>query len=274
MANKVTYSGSTYSKFRPSYSDEIYSLIYKFHEEHNNEYDTVIDVGTGTGQVAVELSKKFKQVYGIDALSEQIKNATPRENITYQVGPAEDLSQFENSSVDMITVGTAFHWFDHSQFFKEAKRVLKRETGTLAIFGYFYPVIKDEPKANELIKALHTGPFDKYSNQNIRFIRNMYRDIVFPFTEQVWYITPKTEDTTNISHAIQGSLMKASMSLEHFRHYMKTSSAYFNYIKENPDKEDPIDKLMNDILSTTDIKDLEQVVKLEWPTVLVLAKND
>ncbi|KAI9486329.1 MAG: S-adenosyl-L-methionine-dependent methyltransferase [Benjaminiella poitrasii] len=274
MSSKVSYTGSAYSKFRPTYSDEIYSLIYDFHERHANDYNLAVDVGTGTGQVAIELSKKFKQVYGIDNLEEQINNATAQDNITYQVGSGEDLSHFKDNSVDMITVGTAFHWFSHNQFFEEAKRVLKRNTGTLAIFGYFYPIIKGEPKANELIKALHTGPFNTYSNDNVRFIRNMYRDIVFPFNEQAWYITPKSEDTTNISQPTQDSLMKASMSLDAFKHYMKTSSAYYNYMEENPDKEDPVDKLVKDVMSTMGIQDYQHVIELEWPTVLVLAKND
>ena len=68
----------------------------------------VIDSGTGTGQAAIELCKKFKSVYGIDTLPEQINNATPRDNITYQVGPGEDLSQFQDHSVDMITVALPF----------------------------------------------------------------------------------------------------------------------------------------------------------------------
>jgi len=261
-ASNVSYKGGAYSKFRPSYSDEIYSLIYKYHDQCNGEYDLVIDSGTGTGQAAIELCKKFKSVVGIDNLPEQINNATPRDNITYQVGPGED----------MITVGTAFHWFDHDKFFKEAKRVLKHKTGTLAIFGYFYPVISNEPKANELVKE-SLDKLEKYTNPNVRFVRNMYRDITFPFKEQAWYITPKSEDTTNISKPTAGSLMEASMTIENYRHYMKTASAYFNYMEDHPN-DDPVDKLVEDIMKALNITNKEHVINLEWPTALVLARND
>lgn len=269
----VSYEGGSYSKFRPSYSDEIYSLIYKFHDQNNGEYNIVVDVGTGTGQAAVELCKKFKRVYGIDTLTEQIENATPRDNIEYQVGPGEDLSQFHDNSVDMITVGTAFHWFDHDKFFKEAKRVLKHKTGTLAVFGYYFPVISNEPKANELVKNL-IEKLEQYSNSNIRFIKSMYRDIAFPFNEQTWYITPKSEDITNISQPTAGSLMKASMTMENYNHYMKTASAYYNYIKDHPKEDDPIDTLVKDIMQALNITDYQCVIDLEWPTSLVLARND
>lgn len=271
-ASNVSYKGGAYSQFRPSYSDEIYSLIYKFHDQNNGDYNLVIDSGTGTGQAAIELCKKFKSVYGIDTLAEQINNAVPRDNITYQVGAGEDLSQFGDHSVDMITVGTAFHWFDHDKFFKEAKRVLKHNTGTLAVFGYFFPVISNEPKANELVKKL-VDKFEKYTNPNVRFVQNMYRDIVFPFKEQAWYITPKSEDTTNISLPTTGSLMEASMTMENYRHYMKTASAYFNYMEGHPN-DDPVDKLVEDIMKTLNITDNQHVINLEWPTALVLARND
>ncbi|GAN04428.1 conserved hypothetical protein [Mucor ambiguus] len=271
-ASNVSYQGDAYSKFRPSYSDEIYSLIYNFHDQENGEYNLVIDSGTGTGQAAIELCKKFKSVHGIDTLPEQINNATSRDNITYQVGPGEDFSQFQNNSVDMITVGTAFHWFDHEKFFKEAKRVLKHKTGTLAIFGYYFPVISNEPKVNELVKQL-VDKLEKYTNPKVRFVRNMYRDITFPFKDQAWYITPKSEDTTNISQPTTGSLMEASMTMENYRHYMKTASAYFNYMEDYPN-DDPVDKLVEDIMKTLNITDNQHVVHLEWPTALILARND
>lgn len=276
MSNKnINYSGATYSKFRPSYSEEIYSLIYKFHSSNNGEYKLALDVGCGTGQAAIEIAEKFTQVYGIDTLQEQIDSATARDNIIYQVGPGEDLSQFEDHSVDLITSGTAFHWFQHEKFFKEAKRVLK-ENGTLAIFGYYFPVIKNEPKANELLKAVTIELFDKYSNSNNRYVKNMYRDIQFPFKLQKWYITPKSEDITHISEPTQASLMEATMTIENFAHYLKTASPYFNYIDdvENKDKGDPVDNMMPEVMKALNITDSKQTIQLEWPTALILAKND
>ncbi|CAO3611731.1 unnamed protein product [Mucor hiemalis] len=271
----VNYAGNEYSKFRPSYSPEIYSLIYQFHAQNGGEYDLALDVGCGTGQAAIEIAQKFTQVYGIDTLPEQINNATARDNIVYQVGPGEDLSKFNDHSVDLITVGTAFHWFDHAKFFDEAKRVLK-PNGTLAVFGYFYPVIKNETKANDTVKAVTHGLFDKYANTNVRFMQNMYRDIKFPFEIQKWYITPKSEDITNISEPTEGPLMEASMTIENFGPYIKTSSAYFNYIDdvENKGKGDPVDNMIPQLMKDLNVTDPKQTIQLEWPTALIVAKND
>lgn len=271
----VNYAGNEYSKFRPSYSREIYSLIYQFHSQNGGEYIYALDVGCGTGQVTVEIAKKFTQVYGFDTLAEQINHATARDNIVYHVGPGEDLSKFSDHCLDLITVGTAFHWFDHAKFFDEAKRVLK-PNGTLAVFGYYFPVIKNETKANDTVKSVTYGIFDKYANTNVRFMQNMYRDIKFPFELQKWYITPKSEDVTNISEPTQGSLMEATMTIERFGHYIKTASAYLNYMddEKNKGKGDPVDLMIPQLMKDLGVTDLNHFIQLEWPTALIIAKND
>lgn len=272
----VNYTGGSYSKFRPSYSDEIYSLIYQSHASHQGAFQLAVDVGCGTGQVTTEIAKKFDQVYGIDPLEDQIKNASPKDNIIYQVGSAEDLSQFKDHSVDMVTVGTAFHWFQHEAFLKEAKRVLKKGTGTLAIIGYFYQLVKDQPKANQVLLEFRAEKYDKYANTNYRYIENLYRDIKIPFEHQKWYITPKSQDTTNISGSTQIPLMEASMTVDNFCQLMKTASAYSNYINDekNQGKLDPVDEMMPNLMKALNVTDKSHLIDVEWPTVLILAQND
>lgn len=272
---KVGYAGDAYHKFRPSYSQEIYTLIYQFHSQNEGEYTLAIDAGCGTGQSTTELAKQFKQVYGIDTLKDQVDNAIVKDNITYQLGAAEDLSGFKDHSVDLISVATAFHWFNQDLFFKEVKRVL-RHNGTLAIFSYYYPVIRDEPKANEILQALVMGELSKYVNGNIHYIKNLYRDIQFPFYRQKWYISPKEADITGISEPVHGALMEETMTIERFADYIKTSSAYYNYLDdlENQGKGDPVDKLISNLIQVLNVTNTGHVISLEWPTVLVLAKND
>ncbi|KAG2208239.1 hypothetical protein INT47_006094 [Mucor saturninus] len=276
MSNhKISYAGDSYHKFRPSYSQEIYSLIYQFHSQTGGEYTLAIDAGCGTGQSTAALSKQFTKVYGIDTLKDQLDCAITKDNITYKLGPAEDLSDFKDGTVDMVSVATAFHWFQQDIFFSQVKRVLK-PNGTLAVFSYYYPVIKDAPEANGVIQDLTEGDFDKYANSNIHYIKNMYREIQFPFDTQKWYISPETADTTHISETINAPLMEASMTIDRFADYMKTSSAYFNYLDdpENAGKEDPVDKMISKLMKFLDVTDTGYITHLEWPTVLVLAKNN
>ncbi|KAI8098859.1 S-adenosyl-L-methionine-dependent methyltransferase [Halteromyces radiatus] len=273
MSNKVNYEGNSYSKFRPTYSDRLYSLIYDFHQ---GKYDKALDVGTGTGQGAIALSNRFKQVYGVDRLQEMINNATPKDNVTYSVGSAEWLD-FDDHSLDMITVATAFHWFDHPSFFQQVKRVLK-PGGTLAVWGYYLPIIKNHEAATQIIKRIFAmdGPIQTYSDPNIKYIINMYRDIPFPFSTVDYYISPSSEDITGISKPC-GSLMEKTMSLADFGNFLKTASSYVNYKKDHhgnigPDPVDDAIENIADLLQTTDKENT--LIDLEWACVLVLARDD
>ena len=53
------------------------------------------------------------------------------------VGPSEILN-YEEETVDLITVCQAVHWFDIPKFYQEVNRVLK-PSGVLAIIGYHCP---------------------------------------------------------------------------------------------------------------------------------------
>ncbi|MDQ3854643.1 MAG: class I SAM-dependent methyltransferase [Thermoproteota archaeon] len=77
-------------------------------------------------QGAVFLSEYFEQVIASDASKEQIENAQPRNNIRYEVFPAERTT-LADDSVDLITIAQALHWFDLYDFYKEVKRVLRKE---------------------------------------------------------------------------------------------------------------------------------------------------
>ena len=61
-------------------------------------------------------------------------------NIEYQQAAAEHTG-LPDSSVDLITVAQALHWFDLDAFYTEARRVL-RPGGTLAAWTYTLGHIK------------------------------------------------------------------------------------------------------------------------------------
>lgn len=130
-----------------------------------------LDCGTGTGQIPQMLSPTFEKVIGIDQSAEQIEHAAQGENISYRVNSAEDLSFLEDGSVDLLTVGTAFHWFRQEEFLKEARRVLKKD-GILAIFGIKAPSLKDRAGAIEdFLEAKIAPHIPKTTNPGIQKLK-------------------------------------------------------------------------------------------------------
>src|SRR5947209_15554910 len=95
-----------YAKYRPTYPQELFDYILRFVKER----ESVWDCATGNGQAANVLANYFQTVEATDISEAQLKNAVKKENIYYQICPAER-TPFADNSFDLITVATAYHWF-------------------------------------------------------------------------------------------------------------------------------------------------------------------
>lgn len=177
MNNVQTFSQSSdqYAKNRPQYPDELFSYLSGIPPGH----DSAWDCATGNGQAAVSLAKYFSHVEATDISEEQIQHHIAHRNVTYRVCPAEH-TPFADQSFDLITVATAFHWFDQPKFFLEADRVLKPK-GILAIWSYGFFTI--EPSFDELIAKELFEPIDRFWASGNRQMFRGYRDVIFPFEE-------------------------------------------------------------------------------------------
>lgn len=92
------------------------------------ENDVVLDVACGTGTLLGKLNN-IKKIHacGIDISEKMIDVARQKyPRITFKAQPCYPL-QFEDESIDVITVCCAFHHFENPQnFIDECKRVLKK----------------------------------------------------------------------------------------------------------------------------------------------------
>lgn len=121
---------SHYAQYRPTYPDELFQFLTSVVDAHSVAWDCA----TGNGQAAIALGDYFSKVIASDASRTQIASAIPHPGVEYRVASAE-YSGLEDNSVDLLTVGQAFHWFDEAAFLAEAQRVLK-PPGVLAIWCY------------------------------------------------------------------------------------------------------------------------------------------
>ena len=125
-----------YSKFRPSYPEAIISFL----ESEKVLYkDSIIaDIGSGTGILSEIFLKNGNLVFGIEP-NIDMRNAAESLLKKYQnfhsiEGSAENTNMEENS-INIITVGQAFHWFDQIKARKEFKRILKPEGYVVIIWN-------------------------------------------------------------------------------------------------------------------------------------------
>ncbi|KAG1371435.1 putative methyltransferase [Cocos nucifera] len=180
MAELFRKQANDYAEARPSYPPELFQFIASKTPNH----DLAWDVGTGSGQAAVSLAKIYKNVVATDASREQLAFAPKLPNIRYVHTPATvslpDLQQdvAAPSTVDLITVAQALHWFHLPTFYDQARHLLRGPHGVLAAWCYNLPRV--DPTVDSVRSRLYadSGPF--WAPQR-RTVDDEFRSIDFPF---------------------------------------------------------------------------------------------
>ena len=123
---RFTTRVQNYVKYRPTYPPEVIELL---RLECGLTADAVVaDVGSGTGILSELLLKNGNKVIGVEP-NEAMRTAGAELLRTYpkftSVAGSAEATTLPPASVDLITAGQAFHWFDASAARKEFARVLK-----------------------------------------------------------------------------------------------------------------------------------------------------
>jgi SAM-dependent methyltransferase len=95
----------------------------------------VVDLGTGTGTLARNLTRKGCDVVGVDISGPMVKQARRLALAaglgTRYVQARAEASGLASESFDVVSAGTCWHWFDRSAVAKEARRLLRPRGGIL-----------------------------------------------------------------------------------------------------------------------------------------------
>jgi len=119
----------------------------------------ILDVGCGTGISTRQLRRYGFRSIGADKGLEMIRIAKKHGGgISYFVAPASKLP-FREHQFDVITVFTAFHWFDDIKSVNEIKRVLKKGGIFIAVQK---TLAKSEDKRVEKLQRRQRVIMDRY----------------------------------------------------------------------------------------------------------------
>lgn len=173
--SRFSKQAELYARYRPDYPPAMYDFIF----DHLSRRQTAWDCATGSGQVAKYLDDHFEKVIATDISKEQLSYAPKKGNIEYRNVPAED-SGLPANYFDLITVAQAIHWFDFGKFYREVRRVAKRDA-LLAVIGY--GMVRVRQDVNPIIDGLYEEAFTTYFSNSRMFLDNNYETIPFPFDE-------------------------------------------------------------------------------------------
>jgi ubiquinone/menaquinone biosynthesis C-methylase UbiE len=126
-----------YDRYRHGYPEEILAAM-------GNAFalgfdDVVVDLGCGTGQVALPIAARVREVVGIDPEPDMLivaRRAAERlgvSNVNWVIGDERDLPALGHAlgdrSIAAVTVGQAAHWLDHRILFDRARQLVRRGGG-------------------------------------------------------------------------------------------------------------------------------------------------
>ena len=235
-----------YGLYRPHYPDELFHKLAALSAGHQR----VWDCGCGTGQAAHGLARHFEQVVATDASAKQIGQAVPHERIDYRVASAES-SGLDDSSVDLVLVAQALHWFEFDRFYEEVSRV-SRNGGILAVVAY--GLLRIDDRIDPVVDHLYHDLLGEYWPAERRHIDNGYSSIPFPFRRL----------------PVEEMVLQADWSFDHFCGYLETWSAVQRYRDDRG--RCPIAGVQNALQSAWG--DRSDICTIRWPLYLLIGQVD
>ena len=120
----------TYEHFRTGYAEDVFDALFEYGLRPG---DRVLDLATGTGVVANELSERGCNVTGVDLSKAMLTRARRRvPEAVFRVAAPEALP-FASASFDAATCAQSVNWFDSPRALAEIVRVL-RPGGIVAVW--------------------------------------------------------------------------------------------------------------------------------------------
>ena len=117
-----------YTGYRKPYPEKLFDLVRSsFNLDGSGD---LLDVGCGTGQIAVPMSEDFASILGVDISTEMIASARNHalavgiSNVEFSVMPGEEIGSI-SGLYDLVTFGSSLHWMDISQTLELAAGLLR-----------------------------------------------------------------------------------------------------------------------------------------------------
>lgn len=136
---------SNYVDYRPVFPQEAVDLIFTIVSN-----SIMADIGSGTGRLSGRCLNRVAKLYAVEPNAQMRKVAEGQfsEYSNYQSVPAfAQQTSLPEKSMDVITVSSAYHYFDDETTRQEFRRILKKEGYVFLFWDVYKGNLYDEEKA-------------------------------------------------------------------------------------------------------------------------------
>ena len=208
---KNVFSGTAwfYARYRPNYPDEVIDLLRKQFKLSNKS--RVLDLGCGTGQIAIQIAQYVSEVIAVDPQEDMLKEGQKLVdirgvfNIKWILGESGNIPRISShiNDIDLTVIARAFHWMDKEQTLKDLYKITKADGGIAIIYDDSGPrdgsMIPWKETVDQLVKKWlgeerKAGTQGTYSHPTKRFetflLESEFRDLEFVGfnIERIWTI--------------------------------------------------------------------------------------
>ncbi|MDR2063168.1 MAG: class I SAM-dependent methyltransferase [Candidatus Nomurabacteria bacterium] len=182
-----------YAVSRPVYPEAIIERMVEVFQL--SKRDTVLDLGCGTGEIALRLAKYVKKVLAWDPDVEMLKLAEQKarkhhvKNVIFEQKSSDDLPSL-SEKVKVVAMGRSFHWMDGEKTLAEIKKRLAGEGGVAIVYErhglHVYSSAFVEPNAttarrNQTVSRVAK----KYLGEERKAGKNKFRKVEKSFQEML-----------------------------------------------------------------------------------------
>lgn len=174
-------TASFYAQFRRAYQTSLFADIIAFYNlSEQTKKPAYIDLGTGTGELAVPLAPFFETVYAVDPSGDMLREAQARaesndvHNLQFMQTKAEAVD-FQTLQPFLVSAAVSFHWM-------QQKDILDQVYAAVPVGGGFVLVDDNSPvrgkSKTEDWKMKRKEIISKYLGEDRRAGEYLHKDII------------------------------------------------------------------------------------------------